>query len=269
MINSKGSILREFGEVTGVDHVTHTSVRRSYEPRIQSTKVLRSNSKAITQHSVEVGEKIYNKLNPELRVATMEHINEQDQANRITVTEDDSSGDNSTKRRLLEENDVVTARKRALTLINEVASNTKVKRGSRCKVLKDERIYISRLFTTGGKFGDSLSQFDVLPGIKKTLDYFILLSSIVDIFIGEKEFVVIFYSVLDNLDSEDECRSELWKIDRNIFKCVKNEIEGSWIGSVEQHSEADKLVASAIRASLLSYETRRDPKTEESFFKLK
>ena len=61
MQRRKGSIMEEYGKVTGVEWCTATSLRRSLAPHIQRNSQMQTRAKAVAQHSAAVDSKYYDR----------------------------------------------------------------------------------------------------------------------------------------------------------------------------------------------------------------
>ena len=150
-INSgKGSIMAEFRSVTGLKTFTTTSARRTLQPHIQSNEILKARTKTISQHSKEVASKHYDRTAGDFRASVMHFVGQSEGTNQASSNILPDSEETEAKRRKLNEEDRKVALEKAKELVESFESNRRVKLGPRCKVKKEDRLYMQSVFTAGG-----------------------------------------------------------------------------------------------------------------------
>ncbi len=165
LVNKKGSLMAEFGEITGIDWCTQTSLRRSLEKPIQSNEAMKTRSKTIAQHSAAIGSKYYDRTAEEFRAAAMHHIG----------TQDGSAGPSGSKRVQEEVSDELAAKRKRMKKEDEQAKIThalenvqkhkkrNMKLGKTCKVLPDSRLFLQTSLSKDGKYGRFLAEYSKFP----------------------------------------------------------------------------------------------------------
>ena len=162
MKRNKGSILEEYGKVTGVEAPTTTGIRRTVESHVQSDHNMRTRSKAITQHSAAVGDKHYHKVAPEIRAAALHRIN---QVERIEIkSQEPLSKEVAAKRARLNAGDFETAAANAREVLRKSKRNENIKVGARCKVAPSHRSYLQSVFGAGGELSGVFDITKPVPG---------------------------------------------------------------------------------------------------------
>ena len=166
MSNKKGSIMSEYGEVTGLDFINQTAIRRTLEPKIQTNEILKTRSKAIAQHTVGVGQKYYDATAPAFRGVSMHLINEAEGTNKLIEEEEDVPEDIAAKRLKLDESDKAANLVNAHKVLEENA--TKVIRRNKAgnKMSSDDRDFLQKAFASGGDFEGFFNDFSKFPGSK-------------------------------------------------------------------------------------------------------
>ena len=162
MKRTKGSILEEYGKVTGVDAPTTTGIRRTVDSHVQSDHNMRTRSKAITQHSAAVGDKHYHKVAPEIRAAALHRIN---QVEGIEIqSQSPLSKEVAAKRARLNAGDFETAAANAREVLRKSKRNENIKVGARCKVAPSDRSYLQSVFGAGGELSGVFDITKPFPG---------------------------------------------------------------------------------------------------------
>ena len=103
MTNGAGSILREYGDVTGDSGITTNDLRKELETKVQSTHGMALRSKIVTQHSTAVGDKFYDQSAQEYRASAMHYFNTQEGIITVDQPNEDVSEEVAQKRRRLDE----------------------------------------------------------------------------------------------------------------------------------------------------------------------
>ena len=163
MKNQKGSILEEFGRVTGVDDPTTTGLRRTVDAHVQTDYNMKLRSKAITQHSSEVGEKHYHKVAPEIRASALHHINIIEGVE--IQTKKPLTKETALKRAKLNDGDRETAAANAREVLRKSKRNVNVKVGGRCNLDPKDRIYLQKdVFGVNGELCGVFDYKKTFPG---------------------------------------------------------------------------------------------------------
>ena len=161
MQRRKGSILEEFGDVTGVEWMTATSLRRSLEPAIQGNHAMKMRSKSIAQHSAATGSKHYDRTDPEVRAAAMHFIGTQDGSDKPTSKEEIS--DEVAKKRARIEKEDDAAKISAAVANVQKEKDRKVQLGKNCNLLPKDRRFLQKELSKGGKYHKFLNSLDKFP----------------------------------------------------------------------------------------------------------
>lgn len=265
---TKGSIIEEYGLVTGVNFPTATAVRRTVDHHVQTNSKMTLRSSQIAQHSQDVGSKHYHPSKDELRASAMHFINK---AEGVEIKKSEPvSEEVIIKRAKLNAGDKATAMANAQEVLRKSAKGRNIKLGGRCKLLPDDRAYLQNVFSKGGEHGgvfEKNQQFiGEFPDVSNATCLFIDFN-----YTGEKAFSKKFYRVLDSLGEESGCRQRLLSIEETTFGVVKADVEkklGDWVGTLAQNKMADSCTASALFNSLKTYERNRKGH-DESFFNFK
>lgn len=167
MTTGRGSILHEFSLVTGVD-VTSNSFRRELETKVKSSHEMRLRSKAVTQHSSEVGEAYYETTNAEFRASAMMYINQNEGNLNVPLLENETvSEEVAAKRARYDE----AAKKTSLEKAKEILKQTKASRnldiGKNCKIKPNDREYLQETFGANGVLSSLQLHKGKFPGNAK------------------------------------------------------------------------------------------------------
>ena len=262
MAKKKGSILEEYGEVTGLDFITQTAIRRTMEPRIQSDPILKPRSKTIAQHDVGVGQKYYDATAPAFRGVTMHLINEAEGTNKLVEEEEDVPEDVVAKRMRLDETDRAANVANAKKFLQEDANKNVKRNKAGNKMSSEDRDFLQTVFSAGGDYEGVFNGFSKFPGKKLIIDH---LHSIIAILCSDAAlFRKLFYRIIDTLEDDDPNKERLLEIEISAFRDVKKDV-GEWNSTVEVNMKADLLIATKIRTSFASYEKTRG-RFQKSFF---
>ena len=146
-----------------MDGPTTTGVRRTVETHVQSDHIMRTRSKAITQHSSAVGEKHYHRVAPEIRASAMHRINK---AEGVEIhSQKPVSEEVALKRAKLNAGDRETAAANARDVLRKSKRNTNIKVGGRCNLDPKDRTFLqTEVFGVGGELSGLFDNKKVFPG---------------------------------------------------------------------------------------------------------
>ena len=164
MSNKKGSMMHEYGEVTGSDFINQTAIRRTLEPKIQTNEIMKTRSKAIAQHTVGVGQKYYDTTAPAFRGVSLHLINEAEGTNRLIHEDEDVPDDIAAKRLKLDESDKAANLVNAQKVLEENAMKVVKRKKAGNKMDSDDRNYLQNAFASGGDFEGFFNSFSKFPG---------------------------------------------------------------------------------------------------------
>ena len=161
--NRKGSMLAEYGKVTGVDWCTATSLRRSLAPHIQRNSEMQTRAKAVGQHSAAVDSKYYDTSDRAARAGAMFHILNQEVDSASLIDDSGVTPEILAKRRKIEDEDNMSKINKAMETVKRSVSKN-VQLGKNCKVAPSDRQFLQDSLSKSGKFSDMLSSLRKFPG---------------------------------------------------------------------------------------------------------
>ena len=161
--NRKGSMLAEFGKVTGVDWCTATSLRRSLAPHIQRNPEMQTRSKAVAQHSAAVDSKYYDRSEGAARAGALYHILNKEVDSASLIDDSGVTPEIRAKRKKIEEEDNDAKVQKAMETVKRSTSK-KVQLGKNCKVAPSDRQFLQDSLGKDGKYSDMLLSLRKFPG---------------------------------------------------------------------------------------------------------
>ena len=124
---------------------------------------MKTRSKAITQHSSDVGEKHYHKVAPEIRASALHHINKKEGVE--IQSQKPLSKETALKRAKLNDGDRETAAANAREVLRKSKRNVNVKVGGRCNLDPKDRIYLQKdVFGVNGELCGVFDYKKTFPG---------------------------------------------------------------------------------------------------------
>ena len=121
-------------------------------------------SKDVSNHDIATGRKYYDRTKPDFRSASMHVINSMEGSSEANYETDDVLDKDVARKRIkLDASEKEESKKLAKERLRSKAPR-KTTVSSRCNMKRDHRQLIQDLFTVGGKFEESLSEFDHFPG---------------------------------------------------------------------------------------------------------
>ena len=161
--NRKGSMLAEYGKVTGVDWCTATSLRRSLAPHIQRNPEMQTRSKAVAQHSAAVDSKYYDRSEGAARAGALYHILNKEVDSASLIDDSGVTPEIRAKRKKIEEEDNDAKVQKAMETVKRSTSK-KVQLGKNCKVAPSDRQFLQDSLGKDGKYSDMLLSLRKFPG---------------------------------------------------------------------------------------------------------
>ena len=197
--------------------------------------------KILNNHSLKVGQDIYDKTNSRVRVEYIGYLNNIEKKKETLVEKEENVEREERKKKLMIEDDKLREQNAREFLIEEDKK-------------KKRNIGFTR-------------RCNVKPAYKTFLQEVIfqeIFQSNIQKFPNERQWKKIFYRFLDSYEKNYKIQNQLRKIEYDIFEHIKIDVEkksGQWEGTSYQNKIADERVATAIRSSFKSYEKlsiRRD-----------
>lgn len=165
MTNGAGSILAEYGSVTGDIHITTNSLRKELESKVRGSHQMSTRSKDVTMHSQQVGREFYDKTTQEFRASSMFYINsregnfDNDEVDVVPVPEEIQAK----RARLESQAKEVNLQKAKETLaLHQVSRKWVV--GKNCTVLPSDREFLQRTLGCNGSLSAMNLHLGKFPG---------------------------------------------------------------------------------------------------------
>ena len=144
--NTRGSLWSKFEDVTGVVRATPNTLRRGVEHVVQHSPNLSKRSRDLTGHSLEVGDKVYNKNADQVRTKLVHKLAI---ADGLSLTEEDKVEDEEikAKRQKLEKEDEDARQQLARETMKLYSPRRAYTQGKGCKLLPVDRGNLQKIFS--------------------------------------------------------------------------------------------------------------------------
>ena len=245
MTRTPGTLMAKFKEVTGLDDICPTTVRRGAEAKIVGNSAAASRVKELQNHSSSTGQGAYNKTSPLVRARYFGHVSLQEGSNEVN-SNSKISAEIQKKRREIAEKDLQNARREAQKVLEKYQANRQA--SSKTKVQYSDRLVLQELCSNE----ENKEMFEATQN---------------KMFPKPSVFKKLFYRMVDGGAATNE---ELVEVEKRVFTSIKKKVEEvfdrEWDNSPEMNKLADKKVSEAIRNSFMSYEKTRK-EFQKSYFK--